>query len=295
MKLLLFSTLFIGWMSFYFCQRTLPSTVANLVSAQDSASRGEGAMQTALSATYLGQLQSLFAVSYSISFLISGIMSDSVNVRVLLPACLATSGLLLAVFPWTEGNQMMGLVVYFLVGSLLGCGWPLTAKILKQTYRPSDLGVPWGIMSTASSFATLFSPVLVSTIIAGSGSWKYGFYIFGAIAVSLSLPIAFVTTLPSTDHPIDSGRIEKGGEGKQHSSSGVKWFHVFLVRELWGVIIIHSLMWLVKASIQDWGQLYLIQEGGFDTIRAGKCMKGVAGVGDCAAWLWCLHHDQSSG
>lgn len=277
MKLLLFSTLFVGWMSYYLCQRTLPSAMANLLahnSEQDDSEDVDRTTTQSFSATYIGQLQSLFAVSYSTSFLICGIMSDVVNVKVLFSVCLAGSGLLLAIFPWTEGNQTLGLVVYFLMGLSQGCGWPSTAKILRQTYQPSELGVPWGIMSTGSSFAALLSPFLVSKIIASSGSWKYSFYTFGLIALSLSLPITFMTMLSSGTNSDKAKQRQKAGE-KQPSE--LKWFHVFMVGELWGVMTIHSLLWLVKASVQDWGQLYLVQEGGFDRVAASKFRTGWEG------------------
>lgn len=163
---------------------------------------------------------------------------------------------------------MLGLVVYALFGLFQGCGWPCTAKILRQTYRPSELGVPWGVMSTASSFAAFLSPFLVSTIITNSGNWKYCFYIFGSIALFLALPIAFITNL-SSDHPINT-KPRPSHTPEQKQSSKVRWFHVFLVRDLWGVMTIHSMLWLVKASVLDWGQLYLVQESGFDKVSAGK-------------------------
>ena len=275
MKLLLFSTLFVGWTSYYLCQRTLPSAAGSLLAApkREQGNGGDGVGQAtaqSFSAAYIGQLQSLFAVSYSTSFLICGIMSDAVNMRLLLPMCLAASGLLLAAFPWTEGDHMVGSVVYCLLGLVQGCGWPSTAKILRQMYRPSELGVPWGIMSTGSSLAAFFSPFLVSTVITSSGSWKYSFYLVGAISLSLSLPIALITTghskAPSVDGP-------KQGAGKNQSSN-LRWFHAFMVGDLWCVIAIHSLLWLVKASVQDWGELYLVQEGGMDPVGASKLMVG---------------------
>jgi sugar phosphate permease len=55
------------------------------------------------------------------------------------------------------------------------------------------------------------------------------------------------------------------------NSSNLRWFHVFLVRDLWGVMVIHSTLWLVKASVQDWGQLYLVQGKGFDKGSTGEC------------------------
>jgi sugar phosphate permease len=136
---------------------------------------------------------SLLQPSYSISFLISGVMSDVVSVRLLFSVGLAASGALLAIFPWMEGHHFLGIVVYCLLGLSQGCGWPSTAKILRQTYRPSELGGPRGIMSTASSLASFLSPLLVTTIITTTGSWQYSFYSFGLVALSLALPISLLS------------------------------------------------------------------------------------------------------
>ena len=34
---------------------------------------------------------------------------------------------------------------------------------------------------------------------------------------------------------------------------------------------VHAVMWVVKASLMDWGQLYLMQIQGLDKVNAGEC------------------------
>ena len=220
--------------------------------------------QAPFSKSQLGQFQSLFAISYSISFLVCGILSDVVNVKVMFAAGLASSGFLLFLFPFTQESQILASLVYVCLGFSLGCGWPSTAKILRKIFPPSELGMPWGVMSTSSSFATLVSPLLVYYIISAS-SWKYSFFVFGITAMLLALPIYAVTSVS------DSVRVLRDEERRFVPASGGRWFHVVLLGRLWGVMLVHAMMWVVKASVQDWGQLYLMQQQQLDQVNAGEC------------------------
>lgn len=258
MKLLLFCTLFVGWISYYLCQRTLPSAMTVLIPGSPvSRVEDEPRVFQAFSKAYFGQLQSLFSVAYSTSFLLSGIMSDLVSVRALFAVCLALSGLFLAIFPWTEGHHFFGLVVYFLLGLSEGCAWPFVSKILRQTYLPSELGVPFGVFSVGSSCAFFFSPLLIASGV----DWKYSFYAIGLVTIGLAIPIYFITTTVPVYVNCPT-KIEK-------QKLQPRWFTVLLVRDLWSVMAIHSVLWLVRATIPDWGHLYLIQERGFERASAG--------------------------
>ena len=268
MKLLLFSTLLVGWMTYYLCQRTLPSAMTIMLRVhvnrtpfdkEESDDRSE-----TFSKAFIGQLQSLFAVAYSISFLSSGILSDKINVKVMFSLGLALSGVLLALFPFTAGNHWLGMLVYFCFGISQGCGWPATAKMLRQTYHPSELGLAWGLMSTGSSIATMLSPFVVLFLISTAGRWEFGFNAVGVFSFCLSL-LAFVligqaANIPDEESSAQSSDTEKDSDGgSETSDSRLQWFHVFRYRELWGVMAMHSILWLVRASVLDWGQLYLIE------------------------------------
>lgn len=276
---MLFSALFVGWLAYYLCYRTLPSSLPYMLSlgptdqpsnsSSSSSSPGPTPADldtaththvTPFSRSYLGQLQSLFALSSSFSFLVSGVLSDVVNVRLLFSASLGLSGLLLAAFPLTEGSRLSGSLLYVCLGLTLGVGWPCTAKILRQTYRPSDLGVAWGVMSTSSSVATFLAPLLVSSIVS-SGSWEYSFYTFGLTAMTLALPVSLVTLFLTSSPSADS---HVGMDERK-----VSRLHVVFIGPLWGVMIMHAMMWVVKATVQDWGLLYLMQRQSLQEVSAG--------------------------
>ena len=273
MKLLLFTTMFVGWLSFYLCNRTLPSSIPYIISLSNGSSNAPQESQFSeernpFSQAYLGQLLSFFAVTSSLSFLVSGVMSDVVNVKLLFSAALGLSGLLLATFPLIGENHTFGSLLYICLGITLGCGWPCTAKILRQTYQPSELGVPWGIMSTSSSIATLLSPFLVSWIVS-MGSWKNTFYSFGTLAVSLAIPVLIIANFSSIAGSEAADRKTTSASAGSRAGPRVRWYHVVYVAPLWGVMIVHAMMWVGKATVQDWGQLYLVQKHGLDEVIAG--------------------------
>jgi len=266
MKLLLFGTLYIGRMVFYLCQRTLPSSIPYIISNGNGNTTHSQELehhQEAFSQAYLGQLLSLFAASYSLSFLFSGILLDVINIRLLFPIAMGTSGCILVTFPFIGENQLLGSLLFVFLGLTLGCGWPCTAKILRQVYKPSELGVPWGIMSSSSNIAMLMAPLLASWIIS-FGSWKDMFYICGILALALATPILVVTNCIAA--PSSTRKVPE----QPTSNSKTRWFELLLNGNLRSVMVMHAMMWVVKASVMDWGQLYLIKEQQLDKLSAGK-------------------------
>lgn len=270
MKPVVFGTLLVGWMTYYFCQRTLPSAMTTMIKVTpnylSSHSDEYSSSQDGFTKAFIGQLQSLFAVAYSISYLVSGIMSDIVNVKIMFFTGLALSGILVALFPLTEGSRALGILVYICFGLCQGCGWPATARILRQMYSPSELGSAWGILSTGSSIASIFSPFLVLSISSTYG-WKYSFFITGVAAICFS----FVVLVAIEGKKTTFGDAGKVSDTSQNSNSTSRWFTVLGFQNLWVVMAMQSVLWIVAASILDWGQLYLMQTHGLTKDSAGLC------------------------
>lgn len=267
MNLLLLSTIFIGLLSNYLCQRTLPSSLPYLLSSNKaSSSAADSQDNAAFSKIYMGQLQSVYAVAYSFSVLITGVMSDVINPKIIHAVGLGMSGIFLAVFPFTEGSHLLSCLVCVCMGLSQACGWPSTSRILTRLYHPSELGIPLSLMSTGANLAALASPLLVGSIVSVS-SWRNSFYAFGLLAVFLSLPVALISSL----HTTPSHRpATKNKSGQVTEVDGDQWRSRSWLFFIGSLVAVHAALWLVKASVLDWGQLYLIQRQGLTGMDAGS-------------------------
>ena len=234
-----------------------------------------GTEEMPFSKEYFGKLQSAFSIAYSTSFLVAGLLSDVMNMEVPFSLGLAASGMLLIIFPLISGNQLYGLVLYFVLGLSQGCGWPSVSKILRQTYHPHERAKPWSIMTTASSIVLLFSPFLVGFIIDNS-SWQSSFYIFGITALFLTFPVFFIIHYLSGNSAHlncngDKSAIKyKISDEPKLQLFTMKWFQMLLVFDLLYITAIRCVLWVVKASVHDWGQSYLTERGGMTKEIAGE-------------------------
>ena len=244
-RLLVFVTAVFGWGCCFLCQRTLPSAIGHMTSPTATDSE-----YPVFTKDEYGRLQNLFVAAYSTSILFSGFLSDYFNPRILFYLSITMSGLLCAVFPLTTDNMALCSTVWFLFGAFEGCGWPATAKMVKQMYTPAELGMWWSFLSSCSNLAASISPVFVSLIIRHSNWWT-AFYVTGSIPL-LSFPVIALMI----------GR-NNAAILKQHKTNGLrspqalKWHKVFVVSSLWLIIIVYIILWVAKSSANNWALLYL--------------------------------------
>ena len=250
-RLLLFVSAVFGWSCCFLCQRTLPSAIGHMSSttATKYSDNEDGNVPVFTKEEY-GRLQNLFVAAYSTSILFSGFLSDYFNPRVLFFVSMAMSGTLCAAFPLTTGNKTLCSFTWFLFGLFEGCGWPATAKMVKQMYTPSELGIWWSFLSSCSNLAASISPLFVSFVIEHS-NWQTCFYITGSIPV-LSFPILALV--------IGSNSVTKSNmhnPSDVHTSRVHKWYQVFLSSTLWLIVAVYIILWVAKSSTNNWALLYL--------------------------------------
>lgn len=254
-RFLVFVSAVFGWSCCFFCQRTLPSSVGYMTT-------GFGAQETSINKQRrteslelnelvftkeeYGQLQNLFVIAYSTSILISGFLSDYINPRHLFYLSMGMSGMLCTIFPLTTSSTLLCSIVWFCFGIFEGCGWPATAKIVKQMYTPIELGMWWSFLSCASNIAASISPLFISYIVSCSG-WQTGFYITGLNSMLFLLPVTMIMRFNGDTTP----------KRQSHSTLGHRWYQVFFLPRLQLVIVIYIILWVAKSSVNNWALLYL--------------------------------------
>ena len=239
--------LHVGWTTLFLSQCTVPSTIVYLQTSEG------------FSLEDIGNILSSFGLAYSLTKLASGFLYDSLhlNPKHLLCLGLSASGLLCLVFPLAVGSSVyLASLVWLGVGIFQGLGWPACARMMKQWYGPSEVGMRYLLLSAASNIASTIAPIL-SVCIATVLYWWYIYYFLGFCCLVVS-GILLVGIKYSPENTLSEN--ETVHNDKQAMSKMYQWYDVFIFKEFWMVTILSVNVFTVKASILAWLQLYLTQQ-----------------------------------
>ncbi|XP_033646641.1 glucose-6-phosphate exchanger SLC37A4-like [Asterias rubens] len=249
----IYSTLFVGYFLYYLNRKSF-SFLMPYVIEEEGMNKSE-----------LGAITSSISLAYTISKFASGILSDKLSARVMFSTGLMIASLL--VLQFTSFNTMNAfMIIMFLNGLAQGGGWPGCSKILKKWFLPSELGLWWSVLSTSANLAGVLGPICLA-VVAKDYGWR-GAMNAGAI---LGIVWAVVSFLMIKNSPEDVGlqtltdkdsQNNKVGPAKVQSSATTR--DIIASPFLWIVSILFLLNAHISYGIMDWGQLFLIQEVGFD-------------------------------
>ena len=184
----LYISLFLGWCFYYFCRKSFPSSIPNLIA------------DNGLSKDDVGAISSSFAVAYGFSKFFNSLLSDHVSARKMFSMGLVLSGLGCLLFPASTYSVPVSATLWFMEGVIQGLGWAPCAKLLKVWYPPSQMGTWWSILSSAGSVAAGIAPLII-TYISSTFDWRVSFYIVGGLTIILGTCVFFTVK----DSPSDMG------------------------------------------------------------------------------------------
>ncbi|XP_022086900.1 glucose-6-phosphate exchanger SLC37A4-like [Acanthaster planci] len=256
----IYATLFVGYFLYYLNRKSF-SFLMPYVIEEDRMHRSD-----------LGAITSSISLAYTISKFVSGVLSDKVSARVLFSSGLFLASLLVLQFTGFQSLQML-MVLWFLNGIAQGGGWPACSKILKQWFLPSELGLWWSVLSTSANLAGVVGPVCLS-VVAKDYGWRTAMYIGGVLGIAMAgASLLLIKNSPSeagleprtaaeaTNAPASSKNASSDASPSQSSATTRD---VIGSPFLWVVSVLFFLTALIAYGVMDWGQLYLIQEVGFE-------------------------------
>ncbi|XP_062504341.1 glucose-6-phosphate exchanger SLC37A4-like isoform X2 [Corticium candelabrum] len=230
----------------------------------------------------LGLITSSFALSYALSKVLLGIVSDYISPKFVFAGGLALSGAFNVAFGMSNSLlSMCGL--WFVNGLAQGAGWPPVAKLIKTWVLDHESGRWWSTISTSMNLAAGLHALLSGTIILLLG-WRYVFYISGVTAFVISLFILLVTknrpedvgllSLEELEQKSDDAiqkRIQVVNDVERQRPKLSALFHDYF---LWVISIGYLLVSMIRGTLADagWGQLYLIQEKNATKLDAADAM-----------------------
>ena len=264
-------SMFVGWSFFYFCRRSLSSSMTNLI--QDNGFSRED----------IGTIVSSFAMAYAVSKFICALLSDHVSSKKMFSLGLALTGTCCLLFPLSK-NVTVCAIIWFVAGIVQGFGWAPCTVLLKKWFPPSQMGRWWSILSSAGNIAGAVSPSLFASL-STVWNWKFNYYLFGSITVFIGLSV--LVTIK--DSPSDLGvttsfsSVKRKENPKKESITEPtqRWYDVFLQQDLWVVSTIYAMLYLLKNGNINWSQLYFIQVAKKSKTTAAACI-GMMQIGGMA-------------
>ncbi len=261
-------TMFVGYATFYFTRKSftfaMPAMITDL--GMDKAD--------------IGILATLFYIIYGCSKFLSGIISDHSNPRYFMGIGLIATGVTNILFGFSSSlvafSILWGLNAFF-----QGWGWPACSKLLNFWYARSERGFWWAIWNTAHNVGGALIPLLVgiSTLYYG---WRYGLIIPGIVAIILGCFVCWrlrdkpsTLGLPTIGHwKNDLLEIEHASNSRPLPVSEILKSHILQSKPLWLLAAASILVYIVRTAMNDWGNLYLIEVGGYSLVTANAAVTG---------------------
>lgn len=227
------------------CRRSFTSSIPYLL--QDSGF---------LTTENIGMISSCFATAYGVSKFLSSVLSDHMSATFMLSLCLGFSGLCCILFPLAGGVWLL-CALWFVQGITQGLGWPACAKILREWYPRSQLGMWWSILSSSGNVSSALLPVLLAYFHSLAG-WQFNFYVIGAAALAMSAVVLMIMKDSPSLAPREQRLPLPATEPSHQGPVGL--IGVLYSVDVWLACALYALLAGVKGATGDWGQLYLMQE-----------------------------------
>src|SRR5215472_14592561 len=139
-----------------------------------------------------------FLVSYSVAFLLGGLVIDKLGVR---------WGLGASIFCWSVANALHALantpnelaICRFLLGLAYPAAFVAAARAVSEWYPPKERALVYGISVSGATFGAIVAFPIVAWMVA-HWTWRAPFLVTGIIGVLLS-PIWLMVYYPPEYHP----------------------------------------------------------------------------------------------
>lgn len=138
----------------------------------------------------LGAFATAYYIGYVVSNALGGIGTDRFGGRAMLSISLFGAGGFMTLFGSTT-SATVGIAVQALVGLFAGADYSAGVRLIASWFKPSELGLPMGIFTTATSLGTAIANAVVPALIVQHG-WESSYHLFGVISMVLAVVLFFL-------------------------------------------------------------------------------------------------------
>lgn len=267
LRLQVFLGIFVGYAGYYLVRKNFALAIPDLV-------------EQGFSKTQLGIAFSFLAISYGLSKLLMGNVSDRSNARIFMPLGLALSAVVMFIFGWfpfaTSSILIMGILL-FLNGWFQGMGWPPSGRTMVHWFSVKERGTKMSIWNVAHNIGGGLMAPLAILGLELFNDWHAKFYFPGMVAMGVAVVMYILMRstpesegLPSieewkNDYPDDyDASFEKNFSAKE-----IFVKYILPNKMLWSIAIANAFVYLIRYGISDWAPLYLQEVKGFDFKSSG--------------------------
>ena len=261
--------MYIGYALFYFTRKSFTFAMPALI------------VDLGFDKADLGFLGSLLAFTYGVSKFLSGILSDRSSLRYFMGLGLIFTGVFNILFG-ISSSIILFAIFLGLNGLFQGWGSPPCAKLLTSWYSRSERGRWWGVWNTSHNIGGAIIPLLAAVAIQFLG-WRYAMHLPGILAIGIGFFLINRLRdsprrvgLPSierfrNDYPEDKDKAEVDRE-KNLTSRQILVEHILKNKFIWILAISYFFVYIIRTAINDWIQLFLMEERGYSLMVAGSCV-----------------------
>lgn len=258
-------SMFIGYMFYYFSRKSFTFAMPGLI-ADLGYEKAE-----------LGILASTLSITYGVSKFASGILGDRSNPRYFMAIGLILTGVLNICFGMSSSILFFALF-WGLNGWFQGFGWPGCARLLTHWYSHSERGRWWSVWNISHNAGGAIIPLLAAWAAYYFG-WRYAMYIPGGICILGGLFL--INRLRDTPQSLGLPSIEEwrndydttervaSFEEKELSTKEALMDYVLKNPYIWLLAFAGFFIYIIRQAFNDWTQLYLIQDKGYDQLSGG--------------------------
>ena len=268
-RMRIFYSIYIGYAIFYFTRKSFTFIMPALIT------------ELGFTKSQLGALGTCLAISYGVSKFLSGIISDKSNLRYFMGLGLTLTGILNICFGLSS-TLLLFTISLALNGFFQGWGSPPCAKLLTFWYSQTERGRWWGLWNTSHNIGGALIPIISAMAIQYFG-WRYAMFFPGTLAIIIGFFLInrlrdspLKLGLPSIEkfrNDYHSKEAQKDSEiVKELSTKEILLEKILKNHLIWILALSFFFVYIIRTAINDWVQLFLIEEKHFSLIAAGSCV-----------------------
>ncbi len=269
-RLRIFYGMYIGYAFYYFTRKSFTFAMPAMIESLGF-DKGD-----------LGILGSVLSLTYGFSKFLSGILGDKSNPRYFMGAGLILTGIFNICFGLSSTILFFALF-WGLNGWFQGWGWPPCAKLLTHWYCQKERGRWWGMWNTSHNVGGALIP-FVAAFAANAFGWRYAMYLPGIMCIivgfflinrlrdtpkSMGLPPIEKYKQIVHDEDASIEKIDVREEQKELTTKQILLDFVLKNRYIWILAFSYFFVYMIRTAINDWGQLFLMENKGFSFLPAG--------------------------
>ena len=259
-------TIWLGYALFYFTRKSFNAAVPEILA------------NGVLSRSDIGLLATLFYITYGVSKFVSGIVSDRSNARYFMGIGLIATGIINILFGFSTSLWAFA-VLWVLNAFFQGWGSPVGARLLTAWYSRTERGGWWALWNTAHNVGGALIPIVMAAAALHYG-WRAGMMIAGCMAIVVGIFLCWrlrdrpqALGLPAVgEWRHDALEIAQQQEGAGLTRKEILTKYVLLNPYIWLLSFCYVLVYVVRAAINDWGNLYMSETLGVDLVTANTAV-----------------------